>query len=614
MHKIFESPLPLLTFSGLFSLGISLSISDARADNPIVQHVYTADPAPMVHEDTVYLCTSHDEDVTVDDFFTMNDWFVFSSKDMVNWTDHGTPVSWETFSWAGPNKSWAPHCVARDDKFYIYVPVDDKIGVAVADSPTGPFTDAIGAPLLSNYQYIDPTVFIDDDGQAYLYFGNPKLWYVKLNEDMITMDGGVQEIPMTTQGFGERRGGATQDRPSAYEEGPWFYKRNDLHYMVYPTGELPEHIAYSTSPEATGPWSYGGEIMDSVSGHAFTNHPGVIDFKGRSYFFYHTQELPGGGGFKRSDAIEEFTYNPDGSIPAINKTSEGVTESAEPLVPYYRVEGETLAWGEGIEVEDCTEGGRDVSSIESNDAIKVEAVDFLTGAVSFEASVASAGAGGSIELHLDSKMGQLLGTCEVGPTGGWQIWTTVSCDVETTAGVHDLFLVFKGDGGSLFNLDWWRFEPLDPLPAGSGGGDGSGGSPVDGSGGLDAGTGGVESHAGGAPGATGGVLGSTGGVTATAGGADSDLGSGGVLTTGIGGTIDGEPSASGGAPTGGEPPTEDAVNSDQPGCSFATSPGEGNAPWPWLIFGGLMLGLRRKGRIFRFPRERRFVGIVRAVR
>ncbi|HXS18160.1 MAG TPA: family 43 glycosylhydrolase, partial [Polyangiaceae bacterium] len=163
------------TFLALLS---SLWTQNVRADNPVVQHVYTADPAPMVHEDTVYLCTSHDEDVTVDGFFTMNDWFVFSSKDMVNWTDHGTPLSWQTFSWASGNRSWAPHCVARNGKFYFYVPVNDKIGVAVADSPLGPFEDAIGAPLLQDYRYIDPTVFIDEDDQAYLYFGNPKLWYV----------------------------------------------------------------------------------------------------------------------------------------------------------------------------------------------------------------------------------------------------------------------------------------------------------------------------------------------------------------------------------------------------------------------------------------------------
>ncbi len=459
----------------------------------------------MVHEDTVYLCTSHDEDVTVGGFFTMNDWFVFSSKDMVNWTDHGTPLSWETFSWASANKSWAPHCIARNGKFYFYVPVSDRIGVAVADSPLGPFEDAIGAPLLSNYQYIDPTVFIDDDGQAYLYFGNPKLWYVRLNDDMISYSGSVQEVPMTTASFGARRGGATTDRPSSYEEGPWFYKRDDLYYMVYPTGALPEHIAYSTSSSPTGPWVYGGEIMNSVSGHAFTNHAGVIDFKGHSYFFYHTQELPGGSGYKRSVAIEEFTYESDGSIPTIAKTAAGVTESVAPLIPYYRVEGETMAWGDGVEVEDSSDGGRALASIEDGDYIKVESVDFLTGALALEASVASAGTGGSIEFRLDAVDGETLGTCDVTPTGDWQTFATVSCDVGAVSGVHDLFLVFVGGGGFLFNLDWYRFEPIDPLP-GTGG---SGGGASTGGGGATTGSGAAASDGGGL--STGGVFGASGG-------------------------------------------------------------------------------------------------------
>jgi arabinoxylan arabinofuranohydrolase len=562
---------------GSAALLVLLTSPKARADNPIVQHIYTADPAPMVHGDTVYLYTSHDEDQTLNGFFTMNDWFLFSSKDMVNWTDHGSPASWKTFSWASANKSWAPHCVERNGKFYLYVPVSDKIGVAVADSPTGPFKDAIGAPLLNNYQYIDPTVFVDDDGQAYLYFGNPKLWYVKLNEDMISYTGGVQQVNMTTQSFGTRRGGATADRPSSYEEGPWFYKRNDLYYLMYPTGALPEHMAYSTSPGPTGPWTYGGEIMNSVNGHAFTNHGGIIDFKGHSYFFYHTQELPGGGGYKRSAAVEEFTYGQNGSIPTIQKTSAGVTESVEPLNPYERVEGETMAWGDGIEVENSSDGGRDLSSIENGDNIKVESVDFLTGALSFEASVASAGAGGTIELHVDAENGQTIGTCDVSPTGGWQTWETVTCDVSEISGVHDLFLVFKGGGGSLFNLDWYRFEPKDPLP-GTGGSAAGGAASTGGSGGSSGGAGGAASggttSGGGSGPSTGGTPGSSGGVggTGTGGAAPS---TGGTLTS------------SGGV---GASATSDETPADESGCACTTGPTQRGGYAAWVLGAGLGIG------------------------
>lgn len=531
-------------FIGLGLLaGLGFAAPPALADNPIVRHVYTADPAPMVHGDTVYLCTSHDEDVTVDNFFTMNDWFVFSSKDMVNWTDHGSPLSYESFSWSN-GKAWAPHCVERDGKFYFYVPVSpNAIGVAVADSPTGPFTDPIGGPLVSgSHEYIDPTVFVDGDGQAYLYFGNPKLWYVKLNEDMISYSGGITEIPQTTQSFGERVGNA--ERPTLYEEGPWFYKRGDLYYMLYAASGIPEDIGYSTSPNATGPWTYQGIIMENQSGHAFTNHAGVIDFKGRSFFFYHTQEAPGGGGFKRSVAVEEFTYEPDGSFPNISKTSEGVTESVEPLIPYYRVEGETMAYGSGIEVEDSSEGGRNLGSLEDGDYIKLESVDFLTGALSFDASVASAGEGGSIELRLDAVDGALVGTCNVSPTGAWQTWQLVSCDVSDASGVHDLYLVFRGSDGFLFNLDWWQFQPIDPLPPmGSGGSTGAGGAT-------------------GAAGASGGA----------------DQGSGGTLAGTGGGAV----------PSGGAPAAPGAESSNGAGCACVTSPRPSRTPWAWLLIGGAL--------------------------
>jgi len=573
----------------LGALALTTFSSRAFADNPIVQHVYTADPAPMVHEDRVYLCTSHDEDVTRDGFFTMDDWRVFSSKDMVNWTDHGSPLSYHSFSWA-TGKAWAPHCIARNGKFYMYVPVSDSIGVAVADSPTGPFEDAIGRPLVSNYQYIDPSVFIDKDGQAYLYFGNPRLWYVKLNEDMISFSGQVQQVDQTTAGFGQRNGDA--ERPTLYEEGPWFYFRDSRYYMMFAAGPLPEDIAYATSAGPTGPWTFGKIIMDSTSGHAFTNHAGVVDFKGHSYFFYHTQELPGGGGYKRSVALEEFEYNSDGSFPTISKTQKG-PDALENLNPFERVEGETIAWTGGVEIEDSGEGGRAVAQIENNDYIKVKAVDFRTGATTFEATVASAGSGGSIELHLDSQSGALLGTCAVEPTGGWQTWETVSCEVEVSVAtdVHDLFLVFKGGSGSLFNLDFWQFTPKDPISSGTGGAPGTGGDSAIGgasaTGGASSSLGGGIAEAGGA-GSSGGGAGA-GGASGSAGGAVGQGGSGGAMS-GSGGL-----SSSGGTPSG-SGGDESAAGDNGAGCSCSSAGSNGSAPATWIPIAGLWLWTRTRRR------------------
>ena len=177
--------------------------------------------------------------------------------------------------------------------------------------------------------------------------------------------------------------------------------------MVFAAKCCSEFIAYSTSPGPTGPWTYRGTIMPT-QGSSFTNHAGVIDFNGGSYFFYHNGALPGGGGFTRSVAVEKFSYNADGTIPTINMTTAGAPQVGT-LDPYVRQEAETIAWGSGIETEPSSEGGMNVGWIENGDYIKVKGVAFGTGASSFTARVASATSGGRIEARLDSATGTLVG-------------------------------------------------------------------------------------------------------------------------------------------------------------------------------------------------------------
>jgi len=428
------------------------------ADNPIIQTRYTADPAPLVHDEMVYIYTSHDEDVLVRNFFTMNDWRCYSTTDMVNWTDLGSPLSYKTFSWARGD-CWAGQCVFRDGKFYHYVPMNQKnggmaVGVAVATDPAGPFSDPLGHPLVyTGKGDIDPTVFIDDDGQAYLYWGNPNLYYVKLNKDMISYSDKINKVPLTTESFGVR---SKTDRPTQYEEGPWLYKRNGLYYMIFAAGPISEHISYSTSSSSTGPWTFRGVIMPTQGG-SFTNHPGVCDYKENSYFFYHNGALPGGGGFTRSVCVEQFKYNEDGTIPTINMTKVGAPQIGT-LNPYDTVQAETICWESGVETEKCDEGGMNVCDIENGDYIKIKGLDFGKGAKSFKARVASETKGGNIEIRLDSPSGTLVGSCAVSGTGGWQNWVISSCSVKGAAGVRDLYLVFTGGNGKLFNFDWWQFN------------------------------------------------------------------------------------------------------------------------------------------------------------
>lgn len=436
------------------------------ADNPIVQTMFTTDPAPMVDGNTIYVYTGHDEDNA--DFFWMNEWRVFSSKDMVNWTDLGVPLSLASFDWAD-DRAWAPQTVKRNGKYYMYVPVHSKlsntmsIGVTVADSPAGPFKDAIGGPLADgSWDYIDPTVLIDDDGRAYIYWGNPNIYFAELNPDMISLKTPVRKIEQSVEGFGapspDKREKDAKYK-DMYTEGPWIMKRDGKYYLLYAAGGVPEHIAYSVSDSPEGPWKYMGEIMPLCDTGSFTNHCGVADFNGHNYFFYHTGKLPGGGGFGRSVAVEEFKYNPDGTFPLIMPTDKGVKPIAT-FDPYRRNEAETMAFSHGVKSDLNARTGVYVSDIHNGDFIKVANVDFRSGAKKFSATVSSAIRGGIIEVHPDSIGSDPVASVRVPYTGGWEEWKTVTGDVSPSLrGVHDIYFVFKGEKGPrLFNFDYWSFK------------------------------------------------------------------------------------------------------------------------------------------------------------
>lgn len=433
-----------------------------QGQNPIIQTCYTADPAPLVYNDTVFLFTGHDEDGS--DWFTMNDWKVFSSVDMVNWTNRGTPLSVKTFGWAQKN-AWAGQCIERNGKFYWYVPVIEKesgqtaIGVAVADHPTGPFKDAIGKPLIyPGNGYIDPTAYIDSDGQAYLYWGNPGLWYVKLNEDMVSYKDSIHMEELTHDAFGLRKGDS--NRTSQYEEGPWFFKRGQLYYMLYAAGGIPEHIAYSTSKFPTGPWHYRDTIM-TIQGGSFTNHCGVIDFKGRSYFFYHNGALPGGSGFTRSVCVESFKYKADGSFPRIVMT-DGIKEGVGVLNPFNRVEAETIAQEMGVEIGEDSRGEVFVTEISDGDYIKVRNVDFGQKAKKLIGEFASRSRSNyALALHLDSIDGQVISKFDIVDSSGSGSWKRFAGNVDYVQGIHNIYIVFHASSipeTATLMFNWWRLQ------------------------------------------------------------------------------------------------------------------------------------------------------------
>jgi len=561
-------------FATLSLAVFALFPSPAQADNPFVQTSYTADPAPMVHEGTLYVYTSHDEDVTVDNFYTMNDWMLFSTEDMVNWTDHGVVAGLHSFNWS-TDSAWAPQGIFRNGEYFLYVPLNNntgaRIGVGVSDKVAGPFMDPLGNELVqTGSSDIDPTVFIDDDEQAYMYWGNGTLQYVRLNEDMISYSGQPTTVSL-----------------SGFTEGPWLYKRESLYYMIYAgMGGGTEKISYATSDSPTGPWNTRGDIMGS--GSTYTNHPGIVDYKGHTYFFYHNSDLPGGNDFKRSVCVEEFTYGTDGSIPLLTMSDDG-PDAVETLNPFGQVEAETIAFASGLKTETCddTGGGMNVTQISGGDYIKVENVDFLDGVTSFEARVSAASGDATIELHLDSETGTLLGSCDV---SGASSWTTTSCEVSGGSGIHDLFLVFSGSGDDLFKFNWWTFTgPSTPMGTGGSGSGGGAGPDTGGSaattGGQPGGIGGNISGAGGQPQGVGGSATGAGGTPGTGGGASSVSGG----STGVGGA----------AASGGESQTPASSSGEDSGaCSCrlsATHRDSGNSAALWLAASVFFLRRRRRG-------------------
>ncbi|MEO2071177.1 MAG: glycoside hydrolase family 43 protein [Zunongwangia sp.] len=418
----------------------------AAAQKPIIQTKYTADPAPMVYNDTIFLYTSHDEDDA--EGFKMLDWLLYTSTDMVNWTEHGAVASLKDFSWAPQdNGAWAVQCIERNGKFYLYCPMHGSgIGVLVSDSPYGPFKDPLGKRLIDTdhiWNDIDPSPFIDDDGQAYLYWGNPDVYYVKLNEDMTSIEGEVVKI---------------DSKPENYQEGPWVWKHDDHYYLAYASTCCPEGLGYAMSDSPEGPWEYKGMIMDATE-KTRGNHPGIIEYKGKAYAFGHSYDILKSKTStfyeRRSVDADEMKYNEDGTIQTIPYWNDKGPEPIENLNPFHRTEAETIAWSEGVKTNK-TEDKIYVTEIEDGDYMMVQGVDFKNGATKFKI-FAQLVSGGTIEIRLDGAEGQLIGSSKIEKEAGntYKLYTS---NMEKVPGVHDIYFVFKGGDGELFNLDYWEFQ------------------------------------------------------------------------------------------------------------------------------------------------------------
>lgn len=426
-----------------------LNSLNVNAQRPIIQTKYTADPAPMVYNDTVFLYTTHDEDDA--EGFKMQDWLLYTSTDMVNWTDHGVVASLKSFDWVKrDNGAWAEQVVERNGKFYMYCPIHGNgIGVLVSDSPYGPFKDSLGKPLVwqkEHWDDIDPTVFIDEDGQAYMYWGNPNCYYVKLNEDMISYSGDIVKLKET---------------PEHYQEGPWFYKRNGHYYLAFASTCCPEGIGYAMSDSPTGPWKTKGYIMRPTE-RTRGNHPGIMDYKGKSYVFglnYDLLKLETNTHYeRRSVSVAEMHYNEDGTIQEVPYWADTKLEQIGTFNPFRKVEAETMAWGYGLKTAPNADKSLSVVDVNNGEYICVRGVNFgKNKARCFEVSALPL-EGGNLKIRLDAPDGKIVGNVNIPQGNETSKYELYSCEVNAVSGIHDLYLSFEGENNKdLFELDYWKF-------------------------------------------------------------------------------------------------------------------------------------------------------------
>lgn len=416
-------------------------------DNPLVSHVYTADPAARVIDGRVYVITTHDQD-DQSDYSQLVDYHMFSSDDMVNWQDHG--IIWNSrtdTSWA--NLAYAPDFIERNGRYYLYFPDGaSSIGVAVADQPEGPYTDPIGGPLVDrntpngNVDWVfDPGVFIDDGGQAYLYFGgggpgNARV--IRLNNDMVSASGSAINI----------------DAPNFFEALA-MNKRNGTYYLTYSTdtaGGL--SIDYMTSDNPTTGFTHRGTVLANPwENNNNNNHQSAVEFEGQWYMFYHNRAVSnerGDSTYQRSINVDRLTFSGDGSMQPVNAGPDGVPQLK--YVDAFAInQAEMFDNENGIETAPASEGTQNIE-MGPDDWVKITGVDFGSGAIGVDARVA-ANIDSSLEILLDDVDGQPIATLQVSNTGGWQNWETQSVSFDEVTGVHDVYL--RSTAGH--NLNWFRF-------------------------------------------------------------------------------------------------------------------------------------------------------------
>lgn len=424
--------------------GVSLVFSSfCLAANPFITSIYTADPSAHVWPDgRLYVYPSRDIDPPRG-CDLMDQYHIFSTDDMVNWRDEGEVMRASQVPWGRPEGGfmWAPDCAYKNGKYYFYFPHPSakwqttwKVGVAVSTKPATGFTQAGYIKGLGGEDMIDPCVFIDTDGQAYLYYGGgTKCQGGKLKDNMVELDGPMKKMEGLTD----------------FHEATWVFKRNGVYYLTHADNN-PEvnRLQYATSSSPLGPWTPKGVYLDPTG--CDTSHGSVVEYKGQWYAFYHNKSLSGQGNL-RSICVDKLEFNPDGTIQKVVQTTEGVPSvgpapAPNPQAAKYPAATAILAGGAALVEDGAAPGGKSVQNLHLADSTCE--FDKVNGGSGGRATIDisySAPANAKFQLAVNGVDYSFLNAIS---TGGWSDYKgRASLTVPLKAGAGNVIKLTGGNGG-----------------------------------------------------------------------------------------------------------------------------------------------------------------------
>jgi len=441
-------------FLRVAAVAAALHVSTAYATNPLITDQFTADPTARVFEGKVYVYPSHDIHEPAGyngrkNWFVMEDYHVFSSENLTDWTDHGVILSQKDVPWADPNgfAMWAPDCVFKDGKYYFYFPAKDKsggrrIGVAISDKPYGPFKPQ--PDYMPDVFGIDPDVYFDKDGVAYMSWSRrDALVVAKLKPNMLEIDGEVVSLDNLPK--------------KGLQEGPFTFERKGTYYLTYPhVADKIERLEYATSPSPLGPFTWTGVLLDESETRCWTSHHSIVEYKGQWYLFYHDRDLSPGFDKRRAIRADKLFFNDDGSIRKVVPTLRGVglvNATSEIQIDRYSARS-----GDAVAIsfldDSNPHGGWKTTFKDAQSWVRFNEVDFGRGRQKAIAVRAKTSHPGELEIRLDRQDGPVIARVKLNGEADWKV--VKGRAKKPPAGVHDLFVTQAG--AEPVDVDWVSFR------------------------------------------------------------------------------------------------------------------------------------------------------------